>query len=281
MGTPARAGGGGTDDHLDGGDGERRGSMSIPGMQLRHRPLDLRLRHTFRIARGASDVRENLLVELEDEGRVGLGEAAPIRRYGEDRASAARAVDEMAARLGDPRAFAVAARAGGGPGQASAEAAVDMALHDLAGQRLGAPLFELLGLDPPAHAADLVHDRPGHAGGGGPEGARGRRLPDPQGEDGLGRRPRGAAGRARHDRPRRCAWTRTRDGRRRARWSAWSGCARLGVEFVEQPLPAASSRRRASCAGRARCRSTPTRACTAPRTSPRWPAPSTASTSSS
>jgi L-alanine-DL-glutamate epimerase-like enolase superfamily enzyme len=34
------------------------------------------------------------------------------------------------------------------PGQASAEAAVDMALHDLAGQRLGAPLYEVLGIDP-------------------------------------------------------------------------------------------------------------------------------------
>jgi L-alanine-DL-glutamate epimerase-like enolase superfamily enzyme len=118
----------------------------MPG--LRHRPLDLRLRHTFRIARGASDVRENLLVELEHEGRVGLGEAAPIRRYHEDRASAARAVEEMGRRLADPRAFAQAAARAAVAGQRSAEAAVDMALHDLAGKRLGAPLYELLGLDP-------------------------------------------------------------------------------------------------------------------------------------
>jgi L-alanine-DL-glutamate epimerase-like enolase superfamily enzyme len=34
------------------------------------------------------------------------------------------------------------------PGQAAAEAAVDMALHDLAGQRLGVPVYALLGLDP-------------------------------------------------------------------------------------------------------------------------------------
>ena len=56
----------------------------------------------------------------------------------------------MAARLGDPRAFAEAARRAAVPGQRSAEAAVDMALHDLAGQRLGAPLYEVLGLDPAA-----------------------------------------------------------------------------------------------------------------------------------
>src|SRR5882672_968065 len=41
-----------------------------PGMHptLRHHPLDVRLRHVFRIARGASDVRYNLLVEAEAEG---------------------------------------------------------------------------------------------------------------------------------------------------------------------------------------------------------------------
>ena len=117
-------------------------------MLIRHRPLDLHLRHTFRIARGASDVRENLLVEIEHDGVSGRGEAAPIRRYGEDRASAAAAVEAMAARLGDPRHFATAAGEAAVAGQRSAEAAVDMALHDLAARRLGVPLFELLGLDP-------------------------------------------------------------------------------------------------------------------------------------
>jgi len=116
--------------------------------QLRSRPVDLHLRHTFRIARGASDQRHNLLVELEAGGFVGLGEAAPILRYNEDRASAAAALEAMAPRLGDLRRFASAARAAAVAGQRSAEAAVDMALHDLAGKRLGVPLYELLGLDP-------------------------------------------------------------------------------------------------------------------------------------
>lgn len=119
-------------------------------MILRHRPLDLKLRHTFRIARGASDVRHNLLVEVEAEGETGLGEAAPILRYGEDREQAARAVEAMGTRLKDPRAFTQAASRAALEGQRSAEAAVDMALHDLAGRRLGIPLFELLGLDPSA-----------------------------------------------------------------------------------------------------------------------------------
>ena len=116
-------------------------------LRLRHQALDLRLRHTFRIARGASDARHNLLVELEQDGRIGRGEAAPILRYHEDRASAARAVDTMASRLGDARHFATAAGAAAVGGQRSAEAAVDMALYDLAAQRMQVPVYEMLGLD--------------------------------------------------------------------------------------------------------------------------------------
>jgi L-Ala-D/L-Glu epimerase / N-acetyl-D-glutamate racemase len=115
---------------------------------LRHRPLDLKLRHTFRIARGASDVRQNVLVEIDEGPHLGLGEAAPIKRYGEDQDSASRAIEQMAARLGDGRAFADAAARAAVRGQRSAEAALDIALHDLAGQRMQAPLYEMLGLDP-------------------------------------------------------------------------------------------------------------------------------------
>src|SRR5688500_8402069 len=132
-------------------------------LRLRHRPLDLHLRHTFRIARGASDVRENLLIELEEDGLVGRGEAAPIKRYHEDRDSAARAVEVMAERLGQSRAFSGAARRAAVPGQASAEAAVDIALHDLAAQRCGVPLYELFGLDPaqtPATSFTIGMDTP-------------------------------------------------------------------------------------------------------------------------
>ncbi|MEE8524558.1 MAG: dipeptide epimerase, partial [Thermoanaerobaculia bacterium] len=91
---------------------------------LRHRIVELHLRHTFRLARGATDSRRNLLVELEHDGLVGLGEAAPIARYGQDADSAARAVDEMAGRIGDPLAFASAADRAAVAGQPAAAAAV-------------------------------------------------------------------------------------------------------------------------------------------------------------
>lgn len=115
---------------------------------LRHRVVELRLRHTFRLSRGASDTRRNLLIELEDGGLVGLGEAAPIARYAQDADSAARAAETMAPQLGDPSRFDGLAARAAVAGQSAAEAAVDMALYDLLGKRLGAPLWSILGLDP-------------------------------------------------------------------------------------------------------------------------------------
>jgi len=88
------------------------------------------------------------MVELEHDGLVGRGEAAPIARYGQDAASAARAAEKMVARLGDPRAFDSEAARVAVAGEPAAEAAIDMALRDLAGKRLGVPLYELMGIDP-------------------------------------------------------------------------------------------------------------------------------------
>lgn len=113
---------------------------------LKSQRYELRLRHTFRLARGASDSRENLLIEIEDDGLVGRGEAAPIARYGQDWRSAAAAVERMFERLDDLRAFDNV-RALTVAGQPAAAAALDMALRDLAGQRCGLPVWRMLGLD--------------------------------------------------------------------------------------------------------------------------------------
>ncbi len=115
---------------------------------LRHRRLDLELRHTFRLARGASDMRSNLIVELAEDELVGLGEAAPLAHYDQDWESAARAAEAMVERLEDPRAFGSAAARVAIAGEGAAEAAIDMALRDLAGKRLDAPLWELMGIAP-------------------------------------------------------------------------------------------------------------------------------------
>ena len=116
-------------------------------IKARHRDFVLELRHTFRLSRGASDQRRNVLLELDVGDHVGLGEAAPIGRYNQNTDSVRRSIDRMMSRLGDPRCFDSAVERAGVPDQPAASAAVDMALWDLHGKRLGVPLYELLGLD--------------------------------------------------------------------------------------------------------------------------------------
>ncbi len=120
-------------------------------MRLRHEPLDLVTRHPFRITHGESQTHANTLVEIEHEGSVGLGEAAPSHYYGESRATIEAALDSWGPELGDdPFALdAIEARLDAvlAP-NAAARAAVDAALHDLIGKKLGLPVWRWLGLEP-------------------------------------------------------------------------------------------------------------------------------------
>lgn len=120
-------------------------------MRLRHEPLELATAFEFRIAHGTGLGRGNTLVRLEHEGIEGLGEAAPAHYYGENRALAERALEIWAALLGeDPFALEAIERRlrGALDGQAAARAAVEMALHDWIGKKLGVPVWKLLGVDP-------------------------------------------------------------------------------------------------------------------------------------
>jgi len=134
------------------------------------RDLDLRTRHTFRISRSAVDVAENVLVAIEHEGLTGLGEAHPYDYRGEDRCRILRALGFFTHWL-QAQPFLVEALAES-PSASSignrqsaignllnclppevrasrgAVAALDIALHDLAGQLLGQPLWQFFGLDP-------------------------------------------------------------------------------------------------------------------------------------
>ena len=108
--------------------------------------IELTLRTPFRLSRGTSVTRRNVVFELAADGEIGRGEAAPIPRYRESAESAATALAEMADRLDDFHDFAEAGVRHARPGQRAAQAAFDGALHDLAGRRLGVPVRELLGL---------------------------------------------------------------------------------------------------------------------------------------
>ena len=119
-------------------------------MRLRHEPLDLTTTFEFRIAVGASHGHANTLVRIEHEGVEGLGEASPAHYYGENRPLVEAALAAWTPCLGDdPLALDAIERRMHDVlrGHGAAHAAIDMALHDWIGKRLGLPIWKLLGLD--------------------------------------------------------------------------------------------------------------------------------------
>ena len=112
-------------------------------MQLTVEPLELPLKHTFTIARSSESAAPTAVVRVRWRGIEGLGESAPIERYGENVASVRAGLESHP--LGDdPYALEQLLR-GLTPAQACG---LDVALHDLIGKDLERPLWRLLGLDP-------------------------------------------------------------------------------------------------------------------------------------
>lgn len=118
-------------------------------MRLSAEALDLVLTQPFHIARGVQREARNVLARIEHDGLVGIGEGAPKALYGETPAGALAALALFADELGDdPGAIEdILARLERAlHGNAAAKTAVDTALYDLLGRRLGVPLFRLWGL---------------------------------------------------------------------------------------------------------------------------------------
>ncbi|HEY7982671.1 MAG TPA: dipeptide epimerase [Ktedonobacterales bacterium] len=118
-------------------------------MRLTAEVYDLELAQPFRIARGVQRAAHNVLVRVESDGLTGIGEGAPKAYYGETPAGALAAIELLAEALGDdPLALeAITERMDQRlAGNAAAKVAIEMALYDLAGQRLGVPVWRLLGL---------------------------------------------------------------------------------------------------------------------------------------
>ncbi len=118
-------------------------------MELAYRTVSLPLAEPFVISRSVTTEAEVVEVELRLDGTSGLGEAAPQDRYGESVASAAAFLDEAGDLLGDdPFALeTIERRLAEIPGETAAKAALDAALHDLCGKLVGQPVWRLLGLD--------------------------------------------------------------------------------------------------------------------------------------
>jgi len=116
--------------------------------------FQLPLRHPFTISRGTVRVQDTVIVQLEEDGCFGYGEATTNDFYDATVESISRAAvsvaDLLAAGSTDECAGllpAIASRLGGQP---FAVCAIDMAMHDLWARRQGMALHAIWGLDPAA-----------------------------------------------------------------------------------------------------------------------------------
>jgi len=122
-------------------------------MKLSHDISVVHTTHPFVIARGGASEHRLIRVRITDaDGVEGWGEAAPNRFYGETPESALGALARLTPIVEQANPWAIedielemnrALRLNG-----SVKSAISAALHDLAGKRLGVPVYKLWGLDP-------------------------------------------------------------------------------------------------------------------------------------
>ena len=208
-------------------------------VELRATTASLALAEEFGIARGSRTTQSVVRVELEHDGIVGRGEATPVYYRGESIESALDFLTTAAPPLVGDDPFAledIEERLEDIDGEAAGKAALDAALHDWIGRRLGVPLWRLLGLSPTApptsytisiDSVEGTRDRARRAGD-----FRALKVKVGGAED----LERVEAVRAESDAPLRVdaneGWT-LESARR-----LMPELIRLDVEFVEQPFPA-------------------------------------------
>jgi L-Ala-D/L-Glu epimerase len=122
----------------------------MTALSLTQETLELHLREPFRISRGVQTVARPVLAHLGAGDLTGVGEAAPSSYYGENGDTVRACLELFGPVLGDdPFAFQAITEALDARIRlnAAAKAAVECAVHDLVGKRLGVPLYRLFGLD--------------------------------------------------------------------------------------------------------------------------------------
>jgi len=213
---------------------------AAPGLETKI--VRLNLRHTWTTTMSSSEYRDTLHVAYTRDGMTGRGEGAPIVRYHEDAKSAQKAVESVRDLLlsADPMHFAkvMAAVFQRVPGEWAGKAAIDIALMDWVGQKLGIPLYSLFGLDPkdtPLTTFSIGIDTPEITRQKTREAAD---FPILKVKVGLATdEPTIEAVRSVTTKPLRVdaneGWTSKEEAVRKINW-----LADHGVEFIEQPLPA-------------------------------------------
>ena len=129
------------------------GAESTTGpAQLETEIKRLKLRHTWTTTMSSSEFRDTLHVRYTRDGATGYGEGAPIVRYHENAVDAQKSLESMRDFLlsVNPWQFRKnsAELFGKLQGKFAAKAAIDIAWMDWLGKKLDVPLYRYLGLDP-------------------------------------------------------------------------------------------------------------------------------------
>lgn len=119
-------------------------------MHLKYRAFELKLKHPFKITRGVRTSNWVVLIELEHDGVIGYGEASPSQRYGENIETVQNFLNKVdLSKFDDPFNLEEILNYVDSiePGNTSAKAGIDIALHDLIGKLLNVPVYKLFGLN--------------------------------------------------------------------------------------------------------------------------------------
>ncbi len=125
-------------------------AAAAAGATLSLAPMLLKLRHTWTISRGSSDEKKNGLLTLASGGITGYGETAANKRYGQSWESGEAAFAKVKAACEglspwEHLAWLERAEEAAG-GDSQVVAALDMALWDWKGKAVGQPVWKLLGV---------------------------------------------------------------------------------------------------------------------------------------
>lgn len=121
------------------------------GLQLTYAPYELKLRHSFNLAKSSRTTTPDVLLKIEFDGFCGYGEASMPPYLGESVESVCRFLGQLnLAQFTDPfRMDEILEYVDSvSPGNNAAKAGVDIALHDLTGKMMQMPWHAIWGLSP-------------------------------------------------------------------------------------------------------------------------------------
>jgi L-alanine-DL-glutamate epimerase-like enolase superfamily enzyme len=120
--------------------------------RIRWEKVRLELKHTWAIARGSTDHKDNVFAYYERDGATGVGEAGHLTAAGQTAEQTLAGLARLAPVYEQADSFAFAElsdKAAQVEGvTAPARAALDLALLDWVGRKVGQPVYRLFGLDP-------------------------------------------------------------------------------------------------------------------------------------